>query len=166
MNPRRSFYIREISVTYRSRRVPISPKLDDVFDQPHKVYELFRELGEEMREKMISVAVNARLKPLCYEIVSTGTINEAIVRPMEVFRSSLHLNPYGWIAVHNHPSGNPAPSRPDIEMTHRLRHVADLLGAQLLDHIIVSSGGYYSFQEAGWPLPKSDSATKPKARKR
>ncbi len=82
-------------------------------------------------------------------IVSQGTLNSTVVSPREVFKSSILSNAAGIIALHNHPSGNPTPSREDYETTKRLKECGDLLDIPLIDHVIVAAGGdkSYSFRE-------------------
>lgn len=88
--------------------------------------------------------------------VTKGTATNCLAHPREVFREAIRLSAAGIIAVHNHPSGDPAPSRADIQVTRQLRESAKVIGIDLLDHIIVGHRphdpqglGYYSFNEAG-----------------
>jgi len=87
--------------------------------------------------------------------VSKGTINAALVHPRDVFRDAIRLNAAAIIVVHNHPSGVPEPSREDEELTERLHRSGQLLGVEVLDHIIVAKGGCVSLREAG-AFPESD----------
>jgi DNA repair protein RadC len=88
-----------------------------------------------------------RLKQL--QIVSTGSLSGSLVHPREVFREATMLQGASIIAFHNHPSGDPEPSREDRELTLRLARAGQILGIELLDHVIVASGRYWSFKERG-----------------
>jgi DNA repair protein RadC len=88
-----------------------------------------------------------RMKQL--QIVSTGSLSGSLVHPREVFREATMLQGASIIAFHNHPSGDPEPSREDRELTLRLVRAGQILGIELLDHVIVASGRYWSFKERG-----------------
>ena len=81
------------------------------------------------------------------EDVSVGNLNTSIVHPREVFRSAVKKGAAAIIVLHNHPSGNPAPSRNDIDVTRRLTETGKLLGIPVLDHLIIGDGTYLSFKE-------------------
>lgn len=82
-------------------------------------------------------------------IVSIGSLTESLVHPREVFRRVILDNAASCAFFHNHPSGEPAPSRADRQLTTRLKEGADLLGIRVLDHVIVGKDKYYSFAESG-----------------
>ena len=81
--------------------------------------------------------------------ISTGTLNASIVHPRDVFRQALMENPAGVIFVHNHPSGDPAPSQDDRNLTRRLDEAGRMLGVKVLDHVIIGSESYFSFADEG-----------------
>lgn len=83
--------------------------------------------------------------------ISTGSLSASVVHPRHVFQPPIFHNAAGILVAHNHPSGNPQPSREDITLTIRLTDCGDLLGITLLDHIILGDGNqsYYSFAENG-----------------
>ncbi|MBV8228117.1 MAG: JAB domain-containing protein, partial [Verrucomicrobia bacterium] len=86
--------------------------------------------------------------------VSKGTLNESLAHPREIFKPAISHSAYGFVLVHNHPSGDPAPSESDIRLTRRVAESASILQIRFLDHIIVGSPqheqpGYFSFKEAG-----------------
>lgn len=116
-------------------------------------------LGEEMRqldyESLRVVVVNARLRVKAVEEVSKGTINETVAHPRDVVRVCLIHREYGFVLVHNHPSGDPRPSSADLDFTLKIRDAARLLQVEFLDHVILGIAGdghepYYSFKEAGY----------------
>jgi DNA repair protein RadC len=124
-------------------------------DSPELVNEL---VGGEMRmlrkEAMRVVLLDTRYHLIRTEDVSTGTVNESIAHPRDVFRPAVIASAYAVIVVHNHPSGDPSPSQADHSLTRRLAEAAELMQIKLLDHIIIgaqsnSGPGYFSFKEAG-----------------
>ena len=83
------------------------------------------------------------------EQISEGSLNQSIVHPREVYSRAVKESAAAVILVHNHPSGDPAPSREDREITRRLKEAGDVLGIRVLDHIIIGDGSYFSFVEQG-----------------
>lgn len=82
--------------------------------------------------------------------ISHGTVNSSLVGPREVFQKALLANTVSIIVIHNHPSGNPEPSQADIKITKRLEESGDIIGVQLLDHIIIGRPSYCSLKEKGY----------------
>lgn len=124
-------------------------------ETPAQVWSL---LGAEMskltRESLRVVLLDTKLKLIHVEEVSLGTLNESLAHPREIFHPAIAHKAYGLIVVHNHPSGDPAPSEADRRLTQRLRSAAELLALQLVDHVILGNadGGrvpWFSFREAG-----------------
>lgn len=105
------------------------------------------ELKELDREVFCVLNLKTNNQPINFNVVSMGTLNASLISPREVFKSSVLSNANGFIAFHNHPSGNCQPSNEDIEVTKRLIRAGDLLDIQLLDHIIVGGDRTYSFLE-------------------
>ena len=113
-----------------------------------EVVRLFDFLGRETKEHFWAVHLDSKNKMLCLDQVSTGSLNASIVHPREVFKSVL-LSSAAVLMIHNHPSGDPTPSREDIELTSRLKEASELLGIRLLDHIVIGEGRHYSFADQG-----------------
>ena len=88
-------------------------------------------------------------------MASCGSVTKAIVDPREIFCEPLKERASGIIVCHNHPSGNFTPSANDMTVTKQLEKAGELLGIQLLDHLIVSETGYYSFSENGLIMKRS-----------
>jgi DNA repair protein RadC len=106
--------------------------------------------GEDVQEQTGALFLNARNRLLRHDPdIYRGTLDRAVVEPREILKRALLCNAAGVIVYHNHPSGDPAPSREDREFTRRLASAADLLGVRLLDHLVVSAAGSVSFREAG-----------------
>jgi DNA repair protein RadC len=85
---------------------------------------------------------------LSIDEVSVGTLTASLVHPREVFREAIRSAAAAILLVHNHPSGDPAPSEDDRSVTRRLQAAGELVGIRVLDHVIVSEGGFYSFRES------------------
>lgn len=79
--------------------------------------------------------------------ISKGTVNAALITPRELFIEALQKNAVSIILLHNHPSGDPTPSREDILLTERIRQAGELIGIELLDHIVMGDNCYISFSE-------------------
>ncbi len=103
------------------------------------------------REQFLVCGLDAKHCVIGVNLVSIGSLTLAIVHPREVFKPLILMNAGAWICAHNHPSGDPAPSPEDRVLTSRLRQGADLLGIVLLDHLILTDEGCYSFADQGWP---------------
>ena len=102
------------------------------------------------KEHFWGVYLNSRSQIIRIELVSLGTLNANLVHPREVYRPAIECSSQSVIVVHNHPSGDTEPSEADLEITKRLEKAGDILGIDLLDHIIITeSGNYFSFKEKG-----------------
>lgn len=99
------------------------------------------------REKFIVLHLSTKNQLISYEIVSIGNLNATIIHPREVFKSAILSNASSIIICHNHPSGIPEPSNDDMVITIRLKDAGELLGIELLDHIIFGYKSFYSFKE-------------------
>lgn len=101
------------------------------------------------KEHFFVIGINRAYIMLYIDHVSTGTIHGTIAEPREVFRNAIHLGAACLIICHNHPSGSLIPSRADIQVTKELVQAGKLLRIEVVDHVIVSSEGYYSFSDEG-----------------
>ncbi len=99
------------------------------------VYSLFSYLKNETREQLITLHLDTKNRLLCIDLVSVGTMSNSLIHPREVFKTALISSAASIVAVHNHPSGDPTPSRDDIAVTERLKKAGELIGIDLLDHI-------------------------------
>lgn len=109
----------------------------------------FMRIHEEPEEYMYMICMNAKNKVIGVFEISHGTVNASLVSPREVFQKALLANAVSIILMHNHPSGDPTPSRQDIEVTKRLVEAGKTLGVEVLDHIIVGDR-YTSLKEKGY----------------
>ena len=105
--------------------------------------------------RKVAASLHSGLYRVVYVPLSTGNVTDMYksmqcsVNPRDVFRVAVREAAHGIVFVHNHPSGDPAPSPDDADLTERLRAAAELVGVLARDHVIVAAGGYYSFVEAG-----------------
>lgn len=106
-------------------------------------------LRHEQRELMIVLLLDVRNRVRREYLVSIGTQTESLVHPREVFYPAVRGRASQILVVHNHPSGDPSPSPADIACTRRLQQAGELLGIQLIDHVIVAESGYTSLKEQG-----------------
>lgn len=106
-------------------------------------------LKDQAREHFVAVYLDGAHNIASYSVVSTGSANSAPVHPREVFQGAVLVGACALIVGHNHPSGELRPSDEDRAVTNRLVEAGKLLGMCLLDHLIVSESGYFSFQEMG-----------------
>lgn len=118
------------------------------YTSPEQIFQTFNFLKNETKEYFISIHLDGKNRIVCIDQVSVGSLNQSIVHPREVFKTSLLSSAAAMILVHNHPSGDPTPSREDMEITKRLKEVGDLLGIRVLDHIVIGDT-YMSFVERG-----------------
>ena len=112
------------------------------------------------RESFFVLLLDGRHRLIGEQEVSRGTLTASLVHPREVFREAIRSAAGAIVLVHNHPSGDPAPSGEDRFVTKRLAEAGRLLGIEVLDHVIVSGRGHFSFREAG-EAPWDDSADRP-----
>ena len=101
------------------------------------------------RESFHVLLLDGRHRLIDEDEVSVGTLTASLVHPREVFRSAIESSAAALVLVHNHPSGEPSPSREDFVVTDRLKEAGVSMGIAVIDHVIVAESGYFSFREAG-----------------
>lgn len=134
--------IKENSVLYE---VPI-------IKTPVEIYQVAKQLlalHEKPEEHFCILCLNTKNKIVGVHTISIGSLNASIVHPREVFKAALLNNASGIVCLHNHPSGDPEPSREDIEITRRLVEAGKIIGIEVIDHIIVGDQKYLSMKEKG-----------------
>ena len=138
----------------------------DAIRGPADVHRHFHaRLRDTLQERFLVLLLDGRHRVLREVMTSQGTLTASLVHPREVFRPALREAAAAVILVHNHPSGDPTPSREDREVTERLVHVGEILGVPVLDHVIVAERGYVSLREDGGlsASPASASQAEPPA---
>ena len=132
-----------------ARRMLSAPVLrPGPFRSAAEVFERYRyRLADSPVEVFFAVLLDVKHRPLREERVSVGVLDGSLVHPREVFASAVRERAAAVILLHNHPSGDPAPSAEDREVTRRLRSAGGILGIPVLDHVIVGDGAFFSFRE-------------------
>jgi DNA repair protein RadC len=125
------------------------PRRGDRILDPARVAELLRPAAHADRECFHVVLLDVRGRLLRVERVAEGSLTQCPVSPRDALRPAVREGAHGVIFVHNHPSGDPSPSPEDADLTERLRAAAELVGVLARDHVIVATGGHFSFVEAG-----------------
>jgi DNA repair protein RadC len=150
---------RQLAAIIEIGRRMMKPREDAerLFNRPELVMDYFRPMVQGLEvEKFWVLNLNRknRLKRLVE--VTSGTATSSLAHPREVFRTAIREGATAVVCVHNHPSGDPAPSAADVQVTRQLRDAAKTVDIELLDHVIVgipandpNGRGYYSFREAG-----------------
>ena len=103
------------------------------------------------QEHLYVVLLDVKNQVLAVRQVYVGTVNTAKVRACEVFRPAVRENATAVVVVHNHPSGDPTPSRSDMELTEQLIEAGGILNVELLDHVIIGGHTHVSLKDQGWP---------------
>ena len=128
------------------------PELDRKMNSPEKVVSLakdFLRMHENTEEYLYMVCMDVKLNMTSVFEISHGNVNSSIFGVREIFQKALLANAANIILMHNHPSGDPTPSREDIEVTKRAVEAGKIVGVSLLDHIIIGRTGYCSLKERG-----------------
>ena len=133
--------VKESSISYANRRI----------SKPDEIAEVLRGfLVDCDRETLIVCCLNVKNEPTNISIVSIGSLNTSIVHPREVFKTAVMSNAASIIIAHNHPSGDPTPSKEDINITERLKESGNIIGIKLLDHLIIGTDNFISLKERGY----------------
>lgn len=126
--------------------------VSDGINNPDRVCQMMQEeldLENCDKEYFIAIYLDRKIKVNACSIISIGGLHSSIVHPREVFKPALLTSSAGVILVHNHPTGDPAPSQEDIEVTRRLSEAGNILGIEVMDHIIIGAGRHLSFKAKG-----------------
>jgi len=123
-----------------------------VIKSPTEVYQAAKQLlalHEKPQEHFCILCLNTKNKIVGVHTISIGSLNASIVHPREVFKAAILNNASRIICLHNHPSGDPEPSKEDIEITRRLVEAGEIIGIEVLDHVIIGEQRYLSIKERG-----------------
>jgi|SRR5579875_149145 len=132
--------IREKNIYYKSKKLISYADSFNFF----KSY-----LGNMDREVFIVACLNAKNEIIAVNTCHIGSLDSTVVHPREVFKAAILANAFYIICAHNHPSGDPEPSKADIDITVRLKKAGNILGIDLLDHIIIGDEKFYSMKDNG-----------------
>ncbi len=137
----KSIEVREIEYTYDKR-----PKISGMDDVIKAVKPMITDPNKEF---FIALYLNTKNGILKQEVISIGSLNANIVHPREIFKTACMVSASSIIVAHNHPSGDPSPSREDIELTKKLVESGKMIGIEILDHVIIGYDKNYGFRESG-----------------
>ena len=122
--------------------------IEPTITSPADVLGLLTDIKDRRKEYFVALFLNARNQVICRENVSVGSLNASLVHPREVFVPAVGSSAASVILAHNHPSGDVTPSREDIELTRRMVQAGEIMGIEVLDHLIVGSERFLSMKEA------------------
>lgn len=133
--------VREKSIKYKDRRVR----------SPQDAYSIIHDfLGDVDREHFVVLCLDTKNQPTCLQVVHVGSLNSSIVHPREVLKPAILSNAAGIICAHNHPSNDSTPSPEDISVTQRLIEAGQIIGIDVLDHLILCEDKFRSLKESGY----------------
>lgn len=146
----RLFQIAEIQLSYKAN---VKPSLRPKISGSHDAYEILKLTWDQSKLELVEqfkvLLTNRANKVLGIFEVSTGGIAGTVADPKLIFVAALKAGASGLILSHNHPSGNLNPSQADVDLTRKIKKGGKFLEIQLLDHVILTSEGYYSFADEG-----------------
>lgn len=130
-----------------SRQTAVKYKLRD----SRQVAEILTEdMMYEKRERFMTICLNSKMQIESKSLISIGNLDSAPVHPREVFAPAIKRGAAAVVVAHNHPSGDPTPSRDDVEVTKRLINSSEILGIKLVDHVIIGNGCFVSMKGEGY----------------
>lgn len=135
-----------------SRRIWKKAVLEEAvsFTNPEDIMNFYVEDLRHMEQEQIRIMLlNTKGVLIRDVLISQGTVNSSVVSPREIFLEALKYHAVNFILVHNHPSGDPTPSREDIRLTLQIKDAGEIIGIRLLDHVIIGDNSYISFRERG-----------------
>lgn len=136
-----------IIATFELGKRLLNGKKTSFIMKPKDVWNELAEVRESKKEHFVVFYLDVKNQIIKKEIISIGILNTSLVHPREVFEPAIKHLAGQIIISHNHPSGDPTPSEEDVELTKRLIKAGEILGIEIIDHVIVSSPKFYSFKE-------------------
>ena len=131
-----------------NKRHALSKKPQRFISSAKSVFEIMNEkLKDEKQENFIAIHLNNRNYFIKEELITKGIVDTSVIDAREVFKSAIRNSASRVIIVHNHPSGDPSPSKEDDEITEKLIEAGELLGIKVLDHVIIGKDKYWSWKE-------------------
>lgn len=143
-------------ITVREERFPTGCNSNKL-DSPENIVGFWRSAVarsawyDEDKEHLVCICLDTRYRVKHFSLISIGSLSETVAHPREIFRPAVSDSAHSIIIAHNHPGGDPSPSKLDVALTRRIYATGELLQIPLLDHIIVGSQEYFSFREDAWP---------------
>ena len=139
----------EIVACFELGKRLLKDKKVKIYLRPREVWEEMRDIRDHKKEHFVIFFLDSKNQEIRREIISIGSLNANLVHPREVFEPAVKNLAAHIILAHNHPSGDPEPSKDDLDITGRLTEAGRILGIEVLDHIIVARNGFLSFKERG-----------------
>lgn len=137
----------QILATFEIGKRVHQPSTQKMILTPEDVYAETIHLANAHREKLFCLYLDARHQLLKKQLICMGSLNQMVIEPRDVFADALKIPCLGIILVHNHPSGNPEPSEDDLNFTKKIQKAGELLGIQLIDHLIIAQNQYLSLSQ-------------------
>lgn len=138
----------------RRTQQAMMPKIGRVNSSYELAQHLIQELRDYQQEHLIGIYLNTKNEIIQRKTLFVGSLNQSVAHPREIFRGAVRCSAARLICVHNHPSGNPRPSGNDLALTKRIQKCGEMMGIDLLDHIITGHTDYVSFREEGLLIEK------------
>jgi DNA repair protein RadC len=123
---------------------------------PDDVYNIIKRYGNAPQEQFLVLTLNSAHEPISIGIATLGLVDRTIIHPREVFIRAIQDMASAVVICHNHPAGSLNPSSEDEEMTIKMREAGEVIGIQVIDHIIFSKNGFISLRKEGYFEPKED----------
>lgn len=124
------------------------PNIYKKYENVNKIYDGFKDLiKDEKQENFYALYFDTKQNLIDYKLLFKGTLNVTTVHPRDIFKEAFLLNAASFIIIHNHPSGDPLPSKPDVDLTNQINTISKIMGINFLDHIIIGQDKYFSFYE-------------------
>jgi DNA repair protein RadC len=137
-----------LAVSEIGKRVRLKEKRKQKISSAKDAFNLFEEkLKSEKQEHFYIILLNTKNNVISIQKVSLGILDASIIHPREIFKPAIRNSASRIILIHNHPSGDPTPSEEDIEITKKLKESGELIGIEVLDHVIIGDGTYWSWVE-------------------
>lgn len=137
----------EIVACFELGKRLLQRKQAQIYLKPKDVWNELKDLRSHKKEHFVIFYLDTRNQEIKREVISIGSLNANLVHPREVFEPAIKHSAAQIILSHNHPSGDPSPSKDDLEITDRLVKAGKILGIEVIDHIIVTKSGFLSFRE-------------------
>ena len=137
----------EIVACFELGKRLLKDKKAEIYLKPKEIWEELKDLRDHKKEHFIIFYLDSRNQEIKREIISVGSLNANLVHPREVFEPAVRHLAAQIVLAHNHPSGDPEPSKDDLEITKRLIESGKILGIEVVDHIIITKTGFISFKE-------------------
>lgn len=137
----------EIIASFELGKRLLKGKIAGLYLKPEDVWKELKDIREHKKEHFVIFYLDSRNQEIKREVISVGSLNANLVHPREVFEPAIKNLAAQVILTHNHPSGDLEPSEDDLEINKRLVEAGKILGIEVIDHIVVSKSGYFSFKE-------------------